>query len=62
MLVGPFLAETWRERERHELAGRTVSVISRDGLVRMKRAAGRNKDLDDLEQLGLQPGDGDGSR
>ncbi len=53
LLVSPFLLEVWRGRETHRIPGRTVTVVSRQGLAEMKRAAGRPRDLEDLRQLGL---------
>lgn len=60
LLVEPLFGEVWRGREQHQLPGRTVTVISRAGLARMKRAAGRPRDLDDLQQLGIDPEPSDG--
>jgi hypothetical protein len=60
LLAGPSLLEVWRTREQHQLPGRIVTVVSRSGLATMKRAAGRPRDLDDLQQLGLEPEDPDG--
>jgi hypothetical protein len=54
LLVNPFLATVWQERELYLIEGRRVPVVSRRGLLAMKRAAGRHKDLDDIEQLGLE--------
>ena len=51
MLVGPFLKEVWNNREQHELEGHMLQVVSLDGLRKMKRAAGRPRDIDDLEHL-----------
>jgi hypothetical protein len=40
-----------RNADRMDLIGTNVSVASLDDLIRMKRAAGRNKDLIELENL-----------
>ncbi len=53
MLVGPFLEDVWAGREEFRIGERAVRVVSRSGLQKMKRSAGRTKDLDDLENLGL---------
>lgn len=53
VLVGSFLDEVWRRREKYKVQGRDLCVVSRDGLATMKRAAGRPQDLEDLRQLGL---------
>jgi hypothetical protein len=60
LLAEGMLAEVWETREVHALGDRQVTVVSTSGLRRMKLAAGRRKDLDDLEQLGLLPEDADG--
>ena len=41
----------WAAREPFELAGRTVWVVSRLGLIQMKRRAGRAQDLADIAAL-----------
>lgn len=44
--------EAWPRRVHVEIGGLKVPVISRTDLVRNKRAAGRHRDLFDLELLG----------
>jgi len=51
LLAGPALEEVWNSRQRVEWRGQRVWVVSRDGLVRMKRMAGRLQDLADVEHL-----------
>ena len=55
ILVNDFLADVWRDRQHLQLDNRDLRVVSREGLAKMKRAAGRSKDLADLEQLGIDP-------
>jgi hypothetical protein len=52
ILVSPFLEDVWLSREQHVVDGRLLQVISRAGLIKMKRVAGRPQDLADLAQLG----------
>ncbi len=54
LLVSPFLDDVWASREVFQLGERRVQVVSRSGLLKMKRAAGRRKDLDDIEKLRLE--------
>lgn len=54
LLATPILEEVWSSREAFEWEGRRVTVVSRQGLARMKRMAGRHQDLADLENLGLE--------
>lgn len=49
--------EVWADRQMLDWQGRRVSVVSREGLVRMKRLAGREKDLLDLQGLGMMARD-----
>lgn len=51
LLVTPALREVWESRESVTWKGRTLDVVTRDGLVRMKRLAGRAQDLVDIEHL-----------
>lgn len=57
LMVSDFLQPVWETRERFLLGTQRVIAVSRSGLLRMKQAAGRRKDLDDIERLGLL-GDG----
>jgi len=45
----------WKGRVEREVSGVTVPFLGRDELVRNKRAAGRLKDLADVEALGETP-------
>ena len=56
LLVNSFLQDVWNGREAHRLDDRIVQVVSRVGLAKMKRAAGRPQDLADLSALGLEKG------
>jgi hypothetical protein len=51
LLVTPALAEAWRARERVAWAHGTLPVVSRAGLVLMKRLRGSGLDLDDIRAL-----------
>jgi hypothetical protein len=50
-LVGPILEDVWNSRRSLEWQGRQVWAVSREGLMRMKRLAGRPQDLVDLDDL-----------
>jgi len=54
VLITPFLQGVWNDREVQVVEGRELTVVSRAGLLKMKRAAGRKQDLADIEQLGLE--------
>lgn len=45
----------WEARVEHEVGGAPVPFLGRDSLIRSKRAAGRLKDLADIEALGEAP-------
>ena len=53
ILVSPALESAWKSRTKVEWEGRRVSIVSRDGLALMKTLAGRDQDLTDLKQLGI---------
>ena len=56
VLVNDLLRETWETRVRVEWAEQHLWVVSRDGLIAMKRLAGRPQDLVDIQRL--QGGEG----
>lgn len=51
LLLPRFLEEVWRGREVYEVNGKGINVISRRGLIEMKKIAGRQQDLSDIENL-----------
>ena len=51
LLVNAELAEVWATRLRVETGARGLSIVSRAGLVTMKKIAGRAQDLVDLQTL-----------
>lgn len=52
LVVAPDLEEVWKSRIAIEpVAGKTMTIVSRDGLATMKRMAGRPQDLVDLQRL-----------
>ncbi len=51
IIVAPALQDVWEGRIRVQLDGMSCSVVSRDGLIAMKRLAGRYQDLADIEKL-----------
>ncbi len=53
LVVPEPLSDVWESREVFEWQGRRVSLVSLEGLVRMKRWAGRPVDRADLAGLGL---------
>lgn len=53
VMVNEFLEDVWEGRETHLVEGQTLCVVSREGLAKMKLAAGRPQDLADLSQMGL---------
>lgn len=52
-LVTPVLHDVWTTKEVFHLPDRRISIVSRKGLTKMKRLAGRLRDLAVLEELGL---------
>jgi hypothetical protein len=57
VLISPGLEDVWENREIFEWMERKVVVVSRDGLMKMKRLSGRDQDLLDLKMLGMNDSD-----
>jgi hypothetical protein len=51
LLVGPVTERVWQDRLSAELEGGSMRVVSREGLVALKLAAGRPQDLVDVQRL-----------
>lgn len=51
ILVTPQIQQVWEERQTYDLFGMALSVVSRDGLIAMKRLSGRPQDLADIHKL-----------
>jgi len=51
LLVNDDLEPIWASRQRFEVGGREVWVISREALIQMKAAAGRPQDALDIQNL-----------
>ena len=51
LLVTPHVKDVWDTREKIDFLGNWLCVVSREGLIKMKRLAGRPQDLADIERL-----------
>jgi len=51
LLVTPQVEDVWETRETIDFLGSKLSVVSREGLIKMKRLASRPQDLADIERL-----------
>jgi hypothetical protein len=51
LLVTRHVEDVWQTRESIEFMGENLFVVSREGLIKMKRQAGRPQDLADIERL-----------
>jgi hypothetical protein len=51
LLVTPHVEDVWSGREEIEFLGEKLFVVSREGLIKMKRQAGRPQDLADIDRL-----------
>jgi len=58
VLLPAWLEQTWTSREMLEWEGRTIQVVSREGLLAMKRVAARPQDLADIAKLMGEAGEG----
>jgi hypothetical protein len=58
LIVGPAYEGAWSGRESYAWEGTTLTVVSLEGLLAMKRIAGRIQDLADIERLTGDPDDG----
>lgn len=52
----PKVETVWNDRVRLPWQDRTISVVSRDGLITLKLTAGRPQDLVDLQSLAAAEG------
>lgn len=55
LLLPHFLEGVWQGRETYEVEGSLVHVVSRAGLITMKRVAGRPQDIGDIAILEGDP-------
>ncbi len=51
LLVTPQVEDVWESRQSVEFQGRVLTVVSRDGLIKMKNLAGRPQDLADIHRM-----------
>lgn len=51
LLVTPEVEDVWQTKETIDFLGRKLCVVSREGLIKMKRLAGRPQDLADIARL-----------
>lgn len=51
LMVTPRVEDVWDTKETVDFLGRKLSVVSREGLIKMKTLAGRPQDLADIERL-----------
>ena len=51
MLVAPVFEDVWASREVIQLDEHLLTVVSKDGLITMKKLSGRPQDLADVEAL-----------
>ena len=59
LLLPPYLQHVWDGREVYDVEGVPVTAVSLDGLLEMKRIAGRAQDLSDIENLESIEDEGD---
>ncbi len=49
--VSPILEDAWSSRVEYELGAERITVVSREGLIAMKRISGRDQDMLDIRKL-----------
>lgn len=52
LIVNDSLQEVWEDRQTFDWQGLSVHVVSKQGLITMKKMAGRDQDLLDIKKLG----------
>jgi hypothetical protein len=55
LLVTPAVEDVWHDREEVEWQGGNISVVSRQGLIKLKRFRSSGTDLDDIARLQEAP-------
>ena len=56
LMVTPHVEDVWEMRETVDFLGKKLSVVSREGLIKMKTLAGRPQDLADIARLENEEG------
>ena len=51
LLVTPEIHSVWQSREKTEWEGGKLSVVSREGLISLKKLRGSGRDMDDIAAL-----------
>ncbi len=51
LLVTPFVEDVWETKEELEWEEKSLWIVSKNGLIKMKELAGRDKDLIDIGRL-----------
>lgn len=51
LLVTPQVEDVWATKEKLIWENRDLSIVSRQGLIKMKKLAGRHKDLIDIDRI-----------
>lgn len=51
LIVNDILRDAWKGREKYDLEGREIRIVSRSGLLAMKALAGRDQDRLDIQKL-----------
>lgn len=51
LLVTPQVEDVWETKEKLDWEGKTLWIVSREGLIKMKQLAGRDKDLIDIDRI-----------